>query len=72
MEKNRHSVNHVTHMEVVWYLPNIVGYFRFITNFIDVRYAFDASNGNWQNFIMWYTISMGLDSIDGKLARKFN
>ena len=60
------------HIDILFYLPNIVGYLRFIFNFISVRYAFDPSDESWIRFIVFYSISQMLDAIDGALARKFN
>ena len=47
----------VTHFEICWYLPNIVGYLRFIFNIIAVRYAFDTTDGKWQLFVFFYSLS---------------
>ena len=43
---------------------------RFATNIIAVFYAYEPST--YGSFLKWYTLSMGLDAIDGKLARAFN
>ena len=60
----------VSHLQIVCYLPNLVGYLRFITNFVAAYYAFQPND--YMTFLKWYTFSMGLDAIDGKLARAFN
>ena len=62
----------VTHFEICWYIPNIVRYLRFIFNMVAIRYAFDTRTEKWPLFIVFYSLSQGLDSIDGLLARKFN
>ena len=62
----------VSHMDICLYIPNLIGYFRFITNMIAMYYAFDSRDGMWQRFIFFYVISMGLDAFNGMAARKFN
>ena len=61
-----------THLDVLLYVPNLIGYLRFIFNFISVRYAFDPSDESWMRFVFYYSISQMLDAIDGTAARKFN
>ena len=35
----------VSHMDICLYIPNLIGYFRFITNMIAMYYAFDSRDG---------------------------
>ena len=70
MASKDQSQKKVSHLDIVCYLPNLVGYLRFVTNFIASYYAFEPNA--YMTFLKWYTLSMGLDSIDGKLARRFN
>ena len=70
MASKDQSQKKVSHLDIVCYLPNLVGYLRFATNFIASYYAFEPNA--YMTFLKWYTLSMGLDSIDGKLARRFN
>jgi len=53
---------------VYLYIPNIIGYFRIIINFI----AFAVCYSNRLLFAMLYFFSFVLDGVDGWFARKFN
>ncbi|PAN37904.1 hypothetical protein PAHAL_7G132200 [Panicum hallii] len=53
---------------VYLYIPNIIGYFRIIVNFI----AFAVCYSNRTLFAILYFFSFVLDGIDGWFARKFN
>jgi CDP-diacylglycerol--inositol 3-phosphatidyltransferase len=53
---------------VYLYIPNIIGYFRIIINFI----AFAVCYSNKALFAILYFISFVLDGVDGWFARKFN
>ena len=61
-----------SHMQVMLYVPNLIGYFRFLLTFMCVKYAFDAAEGNWIMFTVCYSCSQLLDAIDGFAARKLN
>jgi len=50
------------------YIPNIIGYFRIIINFI----AFAVCYSNKALFALLYFLSFVLDGVDGWFARKFN
>ena len=54
------------------YYPNLIGYFRFITNIASVKYAFDVKEGQWIMFAVLYSISQLLDAFDGMVARKYD
>ncbi|AQK81581.1 putative CDP-diacylglycerol--inositol 3-phosphatidyltransferase 2 [Zea mays] len=53
---------------VYLYIPNIIGYFRIIINFI----AFAVCYSNKALFAVLYFFSFVLDGVDGWFARKFN
>ncbi|TVU14722.1 hypothetical protein EJB05_38212, partial [Eragrostis curvula] len=53
---------------VYLYIPNIIGYFRIIINFI----AFAVCYSNRALFAILYFFSFVLDGVDGWFARKFN
>ena len=46
-----------SHSSVMLYVPNLIGYARFILTFICVNYAFDAAKGNWIKFTVCYSVS---------------
>ncbi|PWZ16428.1 CDP-diacylglycerol--inositol 3-phosphatidyltransferase 1 [Zea mays] len=53
---------------VYLYIPNIIGYFRIIINFV----AFAVCYSNKALFAVLYFFSFVLDGVDGWFARKFN
>ncbi|KAL6844798.1 hypothetical protein ACP4OV_025457 [Aristida adscensionis] len=53
---------------VYLYIPNIIGYFRIIINFV----AFAVCNSNRPLFAILYFFSFVLDGVDGWFAWKFN
>ncbi|RCV33405.1 hypothetical protein SETIT_7G081500v2 [Setaria italica] len=55
-------------LSVYLYIPNIIGYFRIIINFI----AFAVRYSNKPLFAILYFFSFVLDGVDGWFARKFN
>ena len=55
------------------YVPNLIGYARFILNIASVPFAYNTSDGNnWIIFLVLYSSSQLLDAIDGAVARKLN
>mgnify|MGYP003845300433 FL=1 len=62
----------VSHSQIMLYYPNLIGYFRFITNIASVKYAFDVKEGQWIMFAVLYSISQLLDAFDGMVARKYD
>ena len=54
------------------YVPNLVCYARFGFHFFACIHAFDGRPESWPKFALFYTISMALDGIDGKLAHCLN
>ena len=60
----------VTHSQVYMYVPNLIGYFRFIFLAISPYFALDKQR--WAGFFWFYLLSYGLDFFDGKAARAFD
>ena len=55
------------------YVPNIIGYSRFILNIACVPYAFNTTEANsWIIFLILYSASQLLDAVDGVAARKLD
>ena len=46
-----------SHLAVMLYVPNLIGYVRFFLTFLCVKYAFDAADGNWVMFVVCYSCS---------------
>lgn len=60
----------IEYFKICMYIPNIVGWLRFVFLFLAPKYAFHQDKLHW--FAIYLTISELLDGIDGKLARMFN
>ena len=55
--------------KVFLFVPNIVGYFRFVFYLISfISHSF----GSWQLCIIFYAIAFILDEFDGRAARDFS
>ena len=64
--------NLVRHVDVAFYVPNLIGYFRFLSL---VGSVFFAANPHWKTyslFLAMYGFSYFLDIFDGMAARKLN
>ena len=71
-EKKGKQVKGPSHLNIFLYVPNLIGYGRFICTFICVKYALDPSDEAWIRFVVLYSISQLLDAIDGFAARKLD
>ena len=60
----------VTPAQVMVYIPNLIGYGRFISLFVSVYFAFGSQH--WHLFLTFYALSQFLDAFDGMAARKFD
>jgi CDP-diacylglycerol--inositol 3-phosphatidyltransferase len=58
-------------VKVCIFVPNLIGWVRFVTLFVGVFFAL-AGDEHTICFPIFYTISQGLDAIDGKAAHYFN
>lgn len=56
-----------SHLQVAFYVPNLIGYFRFL--FLAMAPWFVFSDEKWILYIAFYLSSEGLDALDGKAAR---
>ena len=72
MHKNKIEQTKVSHLQVLFYYPNIIGYLRFIFNIASIPYAYDSQGNSWIIFLTLYSVSMALDAFDGMVARKFD
>ena len=59
-----------THAQVAFFIPNLIGYARFISLAVSAYYAFDTERWHW--FVFWYGMSYFLDALDGAAARRFD
>ena len=73
MTKNTTEEKPVTkwsHLYVSLFVPNLIGYARFVTLAVSFYYALDKAQ--WQKFCFFYSASYGLDALDGRAARMFD
>lgn len=59
-----------THLKVAFYVPNIIGYSRFL--FLSAAPMFIFDEDKWYMFICFYLASELLDAVDGNAARAFD
>ena len=59
-----------THTDVAFFIPNLIGYARFIS--LALSFAFAVNKERWPEFCICYGISYALDMLDGKAARMFD
>ena len=59
-----------SHLQVATFVPNLIGYGRFITLAIAPWFAW--SQDKWYFYLVFYFVSQVLDAFDGKAARMFN
>ena len=59
-----------THAQVAFFIPNLIGYARFISLGVSAFYAFDTERWHW--FVFWYGMSYFLDALDGAAARRYD
>lgn len=52
-------------MVIFTYIPNCIGYLRFLFTFLAVKYAYDPALESWLKFVVLYSVSQMLDGIDG-------
>ena len=57
--------------KILFYVPNLIGYVRFVLNIVSATYAFEVrrDGDQWITFVALYSLSQILDGIDGKVAR---
>jgi len=55
--KKEVKVKGPSHMNIFLYIPNLIGYGRFICTFICVKYAFDPRDEAWPIFVVLYSVS---------------
>ena len=62
------------HIKIVCYVPNLIGYLRFLLNIMSVWWAYNVHKDGkeWETFLALYSTSMLLDAFDGIAARKLN
>ena len=60
----------VTHAQVATFIPNLIGYSRFIALGASAYFACDKAK--WHMFCLAYGTSYFLDAFDGMAARKFD
>ena len=60
----------VTELQVLFYVPNLIGYARFIFLMLSTYYAF--SDSQWLLFPIFYLLAFILDAFDGMAARALN
>ena len=59
-----------SHLDVAFFVPNLIGYARFLLLMCAPYYAFDDDKYLW--FVVFYLSSELLDAVDGNAARYFN
>ena len=64
------KMNRIERLKIMLYIPNIIGYIRYILFLKSMYHAFNPTE--WQLFIMYYYIAIFLDAIDGETARICN
>ena len=62
------------HFKIMCYVPNLIGYMRFVLNTLSIFYAYNVHRDGkeWETFLVLYSSSMLLDAFDGMAARKLN
>lgn len=60
----------LSHAEIATFIPNLIGYTRFLLLFISPYFA--LSKDKWYLFAICYSLSYLLDAVDGNAARYFN
>ena len=56
-----------THAQVALFIPNLIGYARFI--FLGASAYFACDKAQWHMFFLCYGMSYFLDALDGMAAR---
>ena len=59
-----------THLEIGFFIPNLIGYARF--GFLFACPYFANSETHWHFYVICYSLSQMLDAADGKAARAFD
>ena len=59
-----------THTNVAFFIPNLIGYARFIS--LAISFLFALNNVQWPWFCFCYGMSYALDAVDGRAARMFD
>lgn len=62
----------VSSCKVATYIPNIIGYLRFISLCIGTHMAVSPREKKWVWFVFFYGLSYVLDAFDGCCARRYN
>ena len=60
----------LTHTKIATFVPNLIGYIRFILLLISPYFA--LSKDYWYVFAICYSLSYLLDAVDGHAARYFD
>ena len=58
--------------KVATYLPNLIGYLRFISLCISTHMAVSPREKKWVWFVFFYGLGYVLDAFDGACARRYN
>ena len=59
-----------SHIGVALFIPNLIGYARFVSLAVCPMFALDKANWHW--FLFCYCLSYALDAVDGRAARMFD
>ena len=60
----------IDHSDVAFFIPNLIGYTRFILLFVSPYFV--LSEDQWHWFVICYSASYLLDAVDGNAARYFD
>ena len=63
-------MSEVSSLQILFYIPNIIGYARFMLLVVSIYYA--LSDDEWIAFTCAYSAGYILDAVDGHAARAFN
>ena len=56
--------------DIPFFYPNLIGFARYATLILSLFFALD--DDKWPYFAISYTVSFGLDAVDGKVARLYD
>lgn len=70
IEKPTTTITTWKHSDVAFFIPNLIGYSRFIS--LALSLYFTLNKAHWYWFVLSFGMSYALDAVDGKAARHFD